>query len=454
MMNANTGPSYLFNMLRSGARQLGQASLGPSRHSINEISGQTGQTPLTSLELNLEGPGADSHHHPTPSTITDIAVKGMEVEGRTASSNYLPDILQTGDGDPETTSHHTTTHTEERGSGRSDMPVDRFAPSQTGRRQTRSDPEPAIGRPEPETSAVSAPFSGPAASSSDLIPLQQERSDHGAEIERDPAYPRSAQAPAFAESAPLSRPEAEPPPGADKSLSEIEQSRRRPGGRVYRVVEEYPDTTRKGAEIIKLQVEAYPSGVFAETASPDAPVNSAAGGAGAGQSPPSGASPVSTQPATTQAPRTPRLISATDLPITTLSYEARMEPASNSRALSQSSADPSLSSNPTQEGGKGQAERIKEHSIPPSKAAPDEAREMAFNEALRRHATASRQESAPKLTIHRLEVQVINQSGQSGQNVQSGQVSQSSADHAWRASPAPSFDERETLERRHLGRLL
>src|SRR5262249_692003 len=127
MMNANTGPSYLFNMLRSGARPLGQASLGPSQHSINEISGQTeqtgqtgqtGQTPPTSLELNLEGPGADSHQHPTPSTITDIAVIGMEVEGRTASSNYLPDILQTGDGDPETTSHHTTTHTEERGSER------------------------------------------------------------------------------------------------------------------------------------------------------------------------------------------------------------------------------------------------------------------------------------------------------------------------------------------------
>src|SRR6266540_3748257 len=203
MMNANTGPSYLFNMLRSGARPLGQASLGLSRHSINEISGRTGQPPPPSLELDREGPGADSHHHPTPSTITDIAVKGMEVEGRTASSNYLPDILQTGDGDPETTSHHTTTHTEERGSERSDMQVDRFAPSQTGWRQTRSDPEPAIGRLEPETPAVSAPFFGPAASSSDLIPLQQERSDHGAEIERDPAFPRSAPAPAFAESAPL-----------------------------------------------------------------------------------------------------------------------------------------------------------------------------------------------------------------------------------------------------------
>src|SRR5262245_6228549 len=188
MMNANTGPRYLFNMLRSGARPLGQASLGPSRHSINEISGQTGQTgltPPTSLELNLEGLGADSHHHPTPSTITDIAVKGMEVEDRTASSNYLPEILQTGDGDPETTSHHTITHTEERGSVRSDMQVDRFAPSHTDWRQTRSVPEPAIGRPEPETPVVSAPFFGTAASSSDLISFQLERSDHGAEIERN-----------------------------------------------------------------------------------------------------------------------------------------------------------------------------------------------------------------------------------------------------------------------------
>src|SRR5262245_7025445 len=131
MMNANTRPSYLFNVLRSGARPLGQSSLGMSRHSINEISWRTGQTPPTSLELNHEGPGVDSHRHPTPSTITDIAVKGVEVEGREASSHYLPDILQAGDGDLETASHSTTTHTEERGSERSDMPVDSFAPSQT-----------------------------------------------------------------------------------------------------------------------------------------------------------------------------------------------------------------------------------------------------------------------------------------------------------------------------------
>ena len=145
-------------------------------------TGQTGQTPP--LELNREGLGVDSHPHPTPSTITDIAVAGIEVEGREASSYYLPDMLQADGDDTETTSHTTTMRTEERGSERSDMPVDRFAASQTSRNRMRSAPESAIGRSEPETPAVSAPFFEPAASFSDRIPLQQERRAPEAEIER------------------------------------------------------------------------------------------------------------------------------------------------------------------------------------------------------------------------------------------------------------------------------
>jgi hypothetical protein len=451
MMNANTGPSYLFNLLRSGARPLGQASLGLSRHSINEISGRTGQTPPPSLELNHEGPGADSHLHPTPSTITDIAVKSVEVEGREASSHYLPEILQTGDGDLETTSHTTTTHTEERGSERSDLPFDRFAASQTGRGQTRSDPEPAIGRPEPETPAVSAPFFEPAASFSDRIPLQQERRAPEAEIERGLASLRSKSSPTVVEPAPFLQPETEQPAATEKGLSEVEHRRRQSGRRIFRVIEEDQGIARKEAGTASLRTEAYRPGMFNETLPHGAPISSTEIGASAGQAS-SGESQLPAQPAAAAQPsRAPRLISAVDIPIVIPRREAQTEPALTPRVLS-----PSLAAAPsrprfTPDGAEAADDRIKDRPTPPRRTVPDDPREKTFNEALRGQAAPLRQESTPKLTIHRLEVQVINQSGQSGQ---SGQVSHSSADRARSAFPAPSLDALETLERHHLGRLL
>jgi len=105
----------------------------------------------------------------------------------------------------------------------------------------------------------------------------------------------------------------------------------------------------------------------------------------------------------------------------------------------------------TPDGAEAAENRVKDRPAPPLRTAPDDARERTFNEALRGPAAPLRQERAPKLTIHRLEVQVINQSGQSGQ---SRQVAPSSADRARRAFTAPSSDARETLERHHLGRLL
>jgi hypothetical protein len=448
MMNANTGPSYLLNVLRSGARPLGQSSLGLSRHSINEISWRTGQTPPTSLELNHEGPGADSHRYPAPSTITDIALKGVEVEGREASSHYLPDILQTRDGDPETTSHTTTTHTEERGPERSDMPVDRFAPSQTGRRQMRSDPEPVIGRPEPESPAVSAPFFVPAASSSDRIQLQQERHAPEAETELELASLRLESSPTVVESAPFPQPETERPVATEKGLSEVEHPHRQSGRRVFRVIEEDQVIAKKEAGTAPLRTEAYRPGMFDETLPHGALVSSTEIVAPAGQSS-YGESHLPAQPAAAAQPsRALRLISPIDIPIVIRGREAQTEPALIPRVLS-----PSLAAAPSQpgftpDGAEAADDRIKDRPTPPRRTAPDDARERTFNETLRGQAATLRQESAPKLTIHRLEVQVINQSGQSEQ------VSHSSADRAWREFSAPSSDARETLERHHLGRLL
>src|SRR5215831_11719196 len=226
-MNANTRPSYLFNVLRSGATPLGQSGLGMSRHSINEISWRTGQTPRTSLGLNHEGPGADSHSHPTPSTITDIEVKGVEVEGREASSHYLPDILQTGDGDP---------------------------------------------------------VFGQAASSRDRIPFQQERHAHETEIGWGLASLRSNSSPTVVESAPFPQPETERPAATEKGLSEVEHLHRQSGRRVFRVIEEDQVIARKEVGTAPLRTEAYRPGMSEETLPPGAPISPIENVAPAGQS--------------------------------------------------------------------------------------------------------------------------------------------------------------------------
>src|SRR5262245_35497561 len=132
--------------------------------------------------------------------------------------------------------------------------------------------------------------------------------------------------------------------------------------------------------------------------------------------------------------RTPRLISAVDLPFTAPIPEMRAESGRNDPAL----PPPNPPDRPEESSHWG-ADRLPERSNALRGAAPGDAHNRAFNEAARHNAAAFRQEGGTKLTIQRLEVQIINQV---------------SADRARNVSRTPPPDASETLERRHLGRML
>src|SRR5262249_8073437 len=151
---------------------------------------------------------------------------------------------------------------------------------------------------------------------------------------------------------------------------------------------------------------------FDETFPLSAPISSTeieapAGQSSSGESQPPAQSAVAAQPSLA-----PRLITAVDIPIVIPRREAQTEPDLIPRVLS-----PSLAAAPsrpgfTPDGAETADDRTKNRPTPPRGTVSDDARERTFNEALRSHTAPMRQESAPKLTIHRLEVQIVNQSGQ------------------------------------------
>jgi hypothetical protein len=74
--------------------------------------------------------------------------------------------------------------------------------------------------------------------------------------------------------------------------------------------------------------------------------------------------------------------------------------------------------------------------------------EPTIRDSARYHSLLPRRERAPKLTINRLDIQIINQNGQNGQN---GQTPAPFAQPAPRASAA-ALEAREVLDRHLLGR--
>jgi hypothetical protein len=175
------------------------------------------------------------------------------------------------------------------------------------------------------------------------------------------------------------------------------------------------------------------SGPTAEMIDPSNPERSETSGAGPDQSTLSGESLNSVRQVRTG--RTPRLISAVDLPLTSPLPEMRAESGRNDTILPPAPDPPDQ----LERSSHGRLDRMPERSNTLLGAPPDDVHNRDFNEAARHNTAASRQEGGPKLTIQRLEVQIINQV---------------SADRARRVSRAPSPDESETLERRYLGRWL
>jgi hypothetical protein len=350
-MKTQTRPSYLSNILRSGATPFRQISRGSAAGSRSETAGRMISSSSESPREELIA-GSDSR--PGPVTTADSASDGI--------GEMRADVLHGRPSNPP--------QTEKNRSGT-------VSPNVVG---TAEDIRPET--PGPQTALEYIAASPTLSNSSEFIHLEEERSSHEPENERGPGL--------------------------------------------------WPAEGRQAGVSGSHSGVAF-SGMTAEmTVSPN-PERSDTSDAGPEHSSLSGESLNSVRPVRTA--RTPRLISAVDLPLTTPLPEMRAESGRKDPILPPAPNPPDR----LEESDPGRHDRLPERSNAMRVAAPDDDRNRAFNEAARHNAAASRQEGGPKLTIQRLEVQIINQV---------------SADRARSVSSAPSPDASETLERRHLGRML
>jgi hypothetical protein len=366
MMKTQTRPGYLSNVLRSGATPFGQIGRGSGGDPRSETAGRMTSSSSESIREEL--------------------ITGFHSRGAITTADPVPDEIGERRADvlPGRPSNPPQTEKNRLGTAsraligtaedrRPEPPAAESASPWTDRRRTIASPEAAAPQTALETVGASPTLS----ESSGFIPLEEERSSREPENERGPGL--------------------------------------------------WPAGGRQAAASSSHAGAAF-SGLTTEMTVLFNPERSETSGAGPEKSSISGESLNSVRPARTA--RTPRLISATDLPLTAPLPEMRAKSGRNETTLPPAPDRP-------EEGSHGRLDRLPERSNDLLGAVPDDVQNRAFNEAARYNTAATRQEGGPKLTIQRLEVQIINQV---------------SADRARRVSSAPSPDARENLERRHLGR--
>ena len=371
-MKIQTRPGYLSNILRSGATPFGQIGRGSGGDSRSETAGRmTSSFAESTREELITG----FHSRPGGVTTADPVPDELGERREDVLPGRPPNPPQTEENHLGTSSQNVIGTAEDR---KPEKPVTEPASPWTDRLQYSSSPETAVRQTALEAIAASPILS----ETSEFIPLEERRSGHEAENERGPGL--------------------------------------------------WPAEGRQAGVSGSHSGVAF-SGMTAEMTIPSNLERSETSDAGPEHYSFSGESLNSVRPV--RAARTPRLISAADLPLTTPLPEMRTESGRRDPILTPAPNSPDR----LDESNPGPHDRLPERSNAVRVAAPDDDRNRAFNEAARHNAAALRQEGGPKLTIQRLEVQIINQA---------------SADRARNVSRASSPDASETLERRHLGRIL